>query len=54
MARQFAYDDQLEEHRARLRDRWLDTVRSLVDDRELSESEALGMAQRIGIDDDVG
>jgi hypothetical protein len=54
VARQFAYDDQLEEHRARLRDRWLDTVRSLVDDRELSESEALGMAQRIGIDDDVG
>jgi hypothetical protein len=51
VARQFAYDDQLEEHRIRLRDRWLDTVRSLVDDRELSESEALVLAQQIGMDD---
>jgi hypothetical protein len=51
VARQFAYDDLLEEHRVRLRDRWLETVRSLVDDDELSELDALAVAQRLGLDD---
>jgi hypothetical protein len=51
VARQFAYDDQLEEHRVRLRDRWLEVVQSLVDDHELSEIDALTLAHGLGFDD---
>jgi hypothetical protein len=51
VARQFAYDDLLDDHRARLRDRLLETIRSLVDEQELSEIDALALTQRLGIDE---
>ena len=47
-ARQLAYDDLLEEQRDLLRERWVDTVRSLVEHGRLSAQDAMARAHRVG------
>jgi hypothetical protein len=47
-ARQLAYDDLLQEQRDLLRERWLETVRSLVSRGRLSPQEAMARAHRLG------
>jgi hypothetical protein len=46
--RQLAYDDLLEEQRDRLRERWTDTVRGLVDMGRLTPLDARDRAHRLG------
>jgi hypothetical protein len=46
--RQLAYDDLLEEQRDQLRERWVDTVRTLVDRGRLSAQDAMARAHRVG------
>jgi hypothetical protein len=46
--RQLAYDDLLEEQRELLRQRWVDTVRSLVERGHLSAQDAMARAHRVG------
>jgi DNA-binding SARP family transcriptional activator len=47
-ARQLAYDDLLQEQRDLLRERWLETVRTLVARGRLSPQEAMARAHRLG------
>jgi hypothetical protein len=49
VGRQLAYDDAVEAERDRLRERWLETVRSVVEAGAMSVDEANATAQRLGM-----
>jgi hypothetical protein len=49
VARQLAYDDAVDEERDRLRDRWVETIRSVVEAGAMSTDEANATAQQLGM-----